>query len=230
MVPERRPGILGQGPECLLGFGRGMPGQDPQMRGELPQFAEPVAQERGRHHQQARPGLGVRGTRPAQTKKGDDLQGFAQTHVVGQTGAQPQSAQTVEPCDAPLLIRPQPGGKTRHRPALGRFAQSLQQNPETLAGHHLRPVPARVQVHLTGAARRRALEPGQPAHPLVEGKRAGLMRGLHLDPVLQHAVELRGVHLHPLAPEIDEPGLRGADLAAFLLGERRAVESHGGLE
>ena len=93
--PARRvPCDLRQGFSRCLGR---MRVEDAQRRGEPLQFAFPVGDQRGGHDQDARlgwvavaRGCGVLSAFEDE-QQGNDLDGLAQSHVVGQTGAQPES-------------------------------------------------------------------------------------------------------------------------------------------
>jgi len=85
--------------------------RDPQSRGELRRFPDPGAEHAGRGDDEQRVGevavlLGALG-------HGEDLQGLAEAHVVGEDAAESQRPQLTEPLVALDLIGPQLGGEAR---------------------------------------------------------------------------------------------------------------------
>ena len=69
-------------------------------------LGSPVGQQRRRRHQQAGP-LRIGLLRLAHQQQREHLDGLAQSHVVGEAGAQTQFRQEVQPAHADLLIRAQ---------------------------------------------------------------------------------------------------------------------------
>jgi hypothetical protein len=91
---------------------RGMGDEESQRRREPFDLRGPIRQQRGGRHQQARGSR--RRCRPLRRRfvlenqeQRQYLDGFAQSHVVRETGAKPEAVQQVEPTDAGLLIGPQ---------------------------------------------------------------------------------------------------------------------------
>ncbi len=70
------------------------------------QFGFPVGQQRCGQHQQGRL---LAASLFQYQQQGNDLHGLAQTHVVGQAGAEPQLRQQPQPIDTGFLIRAQVG-------------------------------------------------------------------------------------------------------------------------
>lgn len=95
-----------------------MGNEEPEVGRKPAEFGAPVAQERGRQNQNAGGGLpgicrrfrgrwrggGFGGAGFEEAEKGNDLQGFAKAHVVGQTGTEAESGEGVEPCHTALLV------------------------------------------------------------------------------------------------------------------------------
>ena len=92
------------------GLGAGWPARavvlpHAQLGGEAVGFPLPVGEHRGGCHQQHRPFEFVFGLEVLQ--EGQQLDRFAQAHVVGQAGALVEAVQEGQPAQAPLLIGPQ---------------------------------------------------------------------------------------------------------------------------
>ena len=89
---QRRGRIFGRGGEFFIRGFRRMRIENRQRRRKLLDFGLPIGDERSGHNQQARhAAVGSfrrRPSAPERQQQGDDLNGFAQTHVVGQTRAQ----------------------------------------------------------------------------------------------------------------------------------------------
>src|SRR5580700_2510095 len=70
-----------------------------QSRRETTELTLPVAEHRYRTDDKCRAVGGIH------QKRGDELRGLAQSHVVRETGAQPQSPEKRQPADPALLVR-----------------------------------------------------------------------------------------------------------------------------
>ena len=77
--------------------------------GEARRFPFPVGEDGGGRHQQHRPFEFVFGLEVLQ--EGQQLDGFAQAHVIGQAGPLIKAVQEGQPAQAPLLVGPQLAGK-----------------------------------------------------------------------------------------------------------------------
>jgi hypothetical protein len=90
-----------------------------QLRGESACLADPVAHDGHRHNQQRRPGAEPlsRGAddSPLSQQQREELDGLAETHVVGQAGAEPDLVEEREPRQALELIGPQRTDETLGR-------------------------------------------------------------------------------------------------------------------
>ena len=100
----------------LEGLGAGRPARavvllHPQLGGEAMGFPFPVGEHRGGRHQQHRALEFVFGLEVLQ--EGQQLDRFAQAHVVGQAGALVEAVQEGQPAQAPLLVWPQLAGEAR---------------------------------------------------------------------------------------------------------------------
>jgi len=203
---------------------------DTQAGREAVRLGPPVAEQRGRHHDQAR--------RPRllplhQQEQRQHLQRLAEPHVVGEAGAQPEAVEEPEPGHAIALVGPQHCAQRVSR--IGELAavgapQVREHLVEPRPGRHLGPRRlARAVGRLVGRAgiRRRA---GQEAHALEEREPFGARLRLDRLPVLEHLREPRTVHHRPLALDQDQPVGAGQDLSPLGGGERLPVEGHADLE
>ena len=89
-----------------------------QRRREPLDLRLPVGDQRGRHDEQTGAGLALLFQGEQQ---GDDLNGLAQAHVVGQAGAQAELRQEVQPAQAAVLVGPQLGAQPRRAGDLPRL-------------------------------------------------------------------------------------------------------------
>ena len=145
--------------------------------GRSGRFPAPVGNERGRHHQQTG-GL----VRFLDAQKRQQLNGFAQAHVVGQTGPEPQRIQKAQPVQPGLLI-----GAQGRPESVGRRHRCDQLGVEQLAGDVFKPgaigdaeVHARMFVCRAvwlGRAARPALPAASVLHPPTACAPARRLRG-----------------------------------------------------
>ena len=122
--------------------------EESQRRCEAFDLGGPIREQRGGRHQQARGSR--RRRRPLRRRfvlenqeQRQYLDGFAQSHVVRETGAKPEAVQQVEPTDTGLLIGAQRRLKRRTRLDAGESvgaAQALESLREPGSGAHRRPV------------------------------------------------------------------------------------------
>ena len=169
------------GQRCVVGPKpiRAVVDEHAQRRGEAFQLALPVAEHRRRaHHQRRTPDrVGQHGR--------DELRGLAQTHVVGQAGAQTEPSQERQPADPPLLVGPEPAHKRvrgRHRGDRGVHGV-IEQRAEPAVGGH---------AHDRRSARPdQRVEPEPSAHELARG---GLARRARVG---EQGSNLVGTNLDP---------------------------------
>ncbi len=165
---------------------------DGQRRRETGDLALPVADHRGRAHEERPPP--VLGTRRAPVEQeGEELDGLAEPHVVGEAGAEAEVGHLDEPAEAALLVGAERAVEVqRHRGAAraGALAQ-----PGDDAGE----VPLRHDVD--GESRLR------PPRRRAEGRGQRLVRRERAAPSCEEPpglCELRGIDRHPLAAEAHE--------------------------
>ena len=197
-----------------------------QLGREPRDFCLPVAEQRCRHHHQRRPAI----TLPLQrAQKREHLQGLAQTHVVGQTRAEAQAHEQVQPADALGLVRPQL--RRKMRPRIGRRQMSLR---GAQFGQRVRqPRPRghgapRLQVPLgrLGAG----LRTRQHAHRLVKTQPAMFRPCLHRLVVGQHRLQALAVHLDPLSAQQLQT-VHARQQPVYLGGSQRlAIQGHANLK
>ena len=139
--------------------------------------------------------------------EGEQLDGLAQAHVVGQAGAQPERGEERQPGDAALLVGPQLRGERGGRLDRG-------QRPVRGAGEQVAEPPGRVdagqrQGQVVGRAARGEREHvggrRRPAVAPAEELEAAAQRGL--------------VHAHPGPAQPHQRGLRGDEGGDLLLVE-----------
>ena len=177
--------------------------QDPDIecRGKLHGFATPVADQRRRHDQQRWPGLP--GPKPQQ--QGKDLDGLAESHVVGETGAKTEPGQEVQPVTTIPLIRAQLSLEVHVVSAAictARLTQSVQDLLEGGTGGDVGPVPVFLAPFVFVQIGRR---PGEQPHALDEGYSAlGICLLLQFFPVRQRLLQFLAIDLDPPTLEIDQ--------------------------
>ena len=194
-----------------------MHGEHRERRGEPRCFRLPVAEQRGRHHEQ------VRRPRPRllDQEQREDLDGLAEPHVVGQADAEPEAARHREPPEAHRLVGAQRGAQPLARLDRRQPVRSAQPGQH---GGQLRPRldPGRARHFLVHRLRRRSR---QEPHPVEERQPiAGV--SLHLAPVSEHVAQPVAIDLDPLAAHQRQPLLAGQHRLDLLGGERLAVECH----
>ena len=81
--------------------------EDAQLWCEALRFLLPVKDKRSRHHDERRPRL----LRSPSLEQRENLHGLTEAHVVGQTAAETEAAQKMEPAKPFTLIRPQLAAK-----------------------------------------------------------------------------------------------------------------------
>ncbi|CAE6876028.1 hypothetical protein R69746_08787 [Paraburkholderia aspalathi] len=125
----------------LGGCDRGMRDQYAQTGREAFGFRGPVGQQGGRRDEEARARIGLFALQDQEQR--EDLNRFAEPHVVGQTRAQLEAAEQVEPLHARVLVRSklrvQLGAWLDARQAL-RLTQVLKGIGQPGTSHDLRPV------------------------------------------------------------------------------------------
>ncbi len=84
-----------------------------QLRRKLLRFGKPIRHQAGRRDDQR--GIGEVTSRFLQRDQGEDLNGLAQPHFVGEDPSQPALAEQIEPCHALRLIGPKRGAKGRRQ-------------------------------------------------------------------------------------------------------------------
>ena len=152
------------------------------------------------------------------------LDGFAQSHVVRETGAKPEAVQQVEPTNTCLLIRSQCCLERRSRLDAGeslRAAQAFESLCEPGPGAHRRPVGirrvARLLLHR---------DAGHQPHGIGERQSAVGRCRFYLAKSVEELLELVSIHLDPAsAKELQSVGPfeQGADFGCreSLLSERQ---------
>ena len=103
-----------------------MCGHDTKLGSESRKLRKPVSDERGGHDQDTRNG-GAAHFGSANAKQRYDLQGFAESHVVREAGAETQPAYKVQPSDSALLIRAKRRAHPWNSLHVGRFPELLKQ-------------------------------------------------------------------------------------------------------
>jgi hypothetical protein len=116
---------------------------DFQTRREARGFERPVGQKRSGHNQEAwRAPCRALGLFIERLKQGQNLNRFAEAHVVGEAGAEPKLSQEMEPAQSCLLIGPQRRlqglARTNLRQAIGAPA-SLERRGEPGTGLNMGP-------------------------------------------------------------------------------------------
>ena len=170
--------------------------EDFQVGGELGDFGLPIADEGGRDDEEGRR---FRFFLPSK-EQGDDLQCFAQAHVIGQTGAKAEASQKLQPCKALELIRTHGRAQIQRRCGLGRRAHLMEQMCEIFARHDFAPVVHHFRASLFHRRLTR-IKAREQAHA-VEETDAAFARGmLNPLPVRHHLLELGPVDFDPAAAE-----------------------------
>ena len=196
--------------------------QHAQARREAGRLLRPVGEQRGRCDQQAR---GRAFGAFSYQQQSQHLDGLAQTHVVGQAGAQAQTRQQVQPAQADLLIRPQRGvqigagvdGRQTLWPA-----QSRQGLGQPWPGVHLRPL-GRGRQLLAANGR---TGPGQQAHGIKEAQALLACQALDLLELRQGLLKPLRVDLDPFAADEHQPTAVGQQALHLGGGQRLAIDGH----
>ena len=150
-----------------------------------------------------------------------DLDGLAETHVIGEAGAEPETADEPQPGDAGLLIGPQRalqgGAWISTRRAGG--PQGLQRLGEPRPGGDFRPAGAGGVRFLLGH-RRAGEHPHRfgETHPLASGQGFGVAETRH------RLFETGAIDLDPLAAQERQSVRSGEQGGDFRLRQRFAVE------
>ena len=197
--------------------------EHPQLGREAHRLLPPVEDERLRHHHQRGPGSaasavvapGRKGLAllPARFQQGEHLNGLAEPHVVGQTAAEAELPEEMEPSEPLALVPAEPTGKAGRGiagldaleprqllagPSKDRIAACLGQRREESVQHaHLAPPEA--QVIAGGSA-----EPGEdpvPPEPLLREHPVGPVPEQH-----------RALAPAERGQELGQPGHRAAEL------------------
>jgi hypothetical protein len=214
--------VGGRGGQALGGNARGMGDQHAERWREAGDLLRPVGEQRCRSDQQAR--------HPAvlaleHHEQGDDLDGLAQAHVIGQAGAQAKTRQQMQPAHADLLVGAQGGpqlGTGAHHGEAIRATQARQGLGHPRPGDHLRPISLRSRLGGgLGCAGAR-----EQAHGLVEAQALALGQLLHLAEMRDGLLQPLAVDLHPAAPD-QHQALAGLQQLRHLgWGQRLAVQGH----
>ncbi len=157
-----------------------------------------------------------------------DLDRFAQAHVVGKARAKPQLRQQMQPLHARALIRAQSAAQCFARigthPAI-RLAHRFESSGEPWPGRNLAPAPTGVFAAVLRLARARE----QP-HSLAEAQALGFGAGLHRLELRQRLLQPLAVDLHPFAAHQRQAIGALQDLADLLFAKRFVIERHLKLE
>ena len=189
-----------------------------QAGGEFLDLGRPVAEQGGRRDQQAGLGGGF-----LHQQQRQDLDGLSQAHVVGQTGAQAETGQQVQPPRAGALVGAQRA--FQRRSGIGTVAvpgpQRLQGFLQPRAGGDAGPVGVCRGGVVAGDGRA-----GQHPHRLGEAQAVLGGKGFGLAEPIHGFFEAGTIDLDPLAAQQHEvvgAGEQGCDL---VLGEGLAIEDH----
>ena len=181
-----------------------------QAGGESVQLPLPVAEHGRRADDQGGPVVLV----TAVEQVGDQLDGLAEAHVVGEQRPKSELAHAHEPAQARLLVRTQEAvepGRRLHRPAQGRVAQLRCQAGQIAVGlDHAHDDAAHVR-----RSRQRGAERRHGRHPRAVQRRRRQRAG---------ARERLGVERPPLAAEAHERLRRGGQGAQLLDADLVAAE------
>ena len=158
------PGVLPNRREYVPRSPRRMQEHQPQLRCEARRFGLPVSHQRCGHDEQRGSGGRIGPSRAQEQRQ--HLEGLSQTHVIGETGAEPHAGQEVEPCDPPALVGAQlpPEAAVVGRARRG-LAHLLEKPSEVGSGLDVRPRADRVRLVFVAE---RAGRSGQQAHTLQE--------------------------------------------------------------
>ncbi len=184
---------------------------DPQVGGEPGRLPLPVADQRHRAQQQRRPGVWI--SLSFKGFHGQQLDGLAEAHVVGQATAQPQRGQERQPRQATSLVRAQRGGEAV------RWIKRLERLRCRPAEQVAQPA---VRVHR--GDRQRSVE----VVGVAGGQREDLCGGLptvgFAGQELQPATQLFRVDRHPLTAEPNQRSLGLGERGDLVLGQGLVVD------
>ena len=195
-----------------------------QRRREAGNLRRPVGEQRGWHDQQ-RWSRHVRLLLLEDQKQRQDLDRLAESHVVGEAGAQPQARQQLKPAHAGLLIGPQ---RRLQRPAgigvqcAARTAKRRQRLGQPWTGDGLAPVGVGSAGSLVLGDRRSRHQ----AHGLAERKALGGGPPLDRLEAIERAAQPLAVDLDPSAADEGKPVGFGEQLPDLRGRQRLALERH----
>ena len=112
-----------------------------QVGGEARDLGHPVGEQRGRRDEQRGRPCCAAVLAPLHQQQRQDLDGFAEPHIVGEAGPELEAGQQVEPREAGLLIGPERAvqGRARIDGGAVRSAQGFERLQEPWPGGHVRP-------------------------------------------------------------------------------------------
>ncbi|MMZ61401.1 hypothetical protein D1872_235490 [compost metagenome] len=187
-----------------------------QLRSEAVQFPLPVSQQRSGAHDQA--GSGRIGQAVQQLR--NDLDRFAEPHIVGQQSAESQLTHGRQPLEASFLVRPER--------TVQRFGHRARLRvPQQLAVHQNGQQPLRLHtLYLEPFKPVVIVRPGSQVHQVAEGQHTAFLP-LHK---LQHLAEFLDVDFDPFPAEQDERRFGGRQPGKFLLAQFLSVQYGARLE
>ena len=212
----------------ILGLhGRGMHDRGFEAWREFFDLAGPIGEQRSGRDNEARARRRVGAVALRKQQQRQDLDGLAETHVVGEAGPEPETADEPQPGDAGLLIGPQRALQRRAWiSACGAWGpQGLQRLGEPRPGGDFRPAGAGGFRFILGH-RRAGKHPHRlgETHPLASGEGFGVGK-------LRHRLfETGAIDLDPLAAQERQSVRSGEQRVDFRLRQRFAIERRRDLE
>ncbi len=199
-------GVAGDLCQLLLrGVSEGWATSRREIWGEASRLRLPVADQRGRDAPAARGAAFCR--RPAALlpqQGGEDLDRLAESHVVGQAGADAELGAEPEPVQSGQLVVAklalEAGGRRAdraRRACAGRRASRAVRSPASTSDHEPCSSIAPLVLQVGGGA-------GEQAHPLDEGDAVASRLLFDLLPMVERLLQLLAVDLDPFAPQQDQ--------------------------